>query len=501
MKIDIIGGGVAGCASALELSKKVPGCEIRIWENRTTLIAGTSHATPCRLTLGYHYFDQETAFKCLKTTIDFVRTYPGFKIIDLKKEKEYEYLKRGWYFVAKNSFHRPEKVLAFYKLIQAEYLRLVEDDPQNEVFGPPGQFIRVLEQKEYEHQVNPHTVFLGIETAECTLDFPRFRDFFIQELSESKQITVCLNQEVLEIRQACDHPGFSLLIKKNHYDAVHTVETDFVINASWENIESLNQKASFRMEPDTRTMRTKCMVQVKLPRVLEKAHSTFVCFGPFCSFTNLGIDVNGESTGFITSELATNIEQTTDLKLSERSKRFIHDGATLQEKTSYSTAIIQGVTEYIPLMKEAQALNVRFGIVKSIGKVDICSAISPSNERQESGVGIQQIGWISNASVKLLSCLENARSISTLVQEHQKILENIHQSALANGAGFPQSGQKTIIHFFNKHLQRYPDSSFGNHVEDPKAMLSFNTKLSMVVAAKKSCLEDLKFQFLKRNLF
>jgi len=278
MNIDIVGGGVAGCASALELAKQ--GHRVRIWENRSELVAGSSNATPCRLTLGLHYFDKETAIKCLKATIGFVRQYPGFKIIDNKKEATY--LKNGWYFIEKGSFYEAEKVLNFYKDVQAEYAALVMDDPLNEVFGSPDQFIRILKPDEYRDQIDPEKVELGIETAECTLDFPRFRAMFIQKIMSNPNIEVYTNREIAEIKQATDHNGFSLIVKENGSNSLtYVVETDFIVNASWENIEALNQIADFAMEPDSRTMRTKCMIEVDLPPSLVSAHSTFVCFGRF----------------------------------------------------------------------------------------------------------------------------------------------------------------------------------------------------------------------------
>ena len=72
-KIVIIGGGVAGCVSALELAKK--GHEITILEQGAEILKGTSARTPGRMGLGYHYFDSKTAITYMEHTIDFMKKY------------------------------------------------------------------------------------------------------------------------------------------------------------------------------------------------------------------------------------------------------------------------------------------------------------------------------------------------------------------------------------------------------------------------------------------
>ncbi len=488
MNIDIIGGGVAGCVSALELAEQ--GYSVRIHEYRPELLTGSSHATPCRLTLGFHYFDVITAVRCLEASVAFVRKYPGFKIID--RLSDATHLAKGWYFITSDSLFKADEVLDLYHVLQTRYTLLIEKDPKNAVFGPADQFVRVLEPSEYQDQVSVERIVLGIETAECTLDFPRFRDFLIQEIRKHKGIQVFTNQQILKIRQAENHEGFSLLLKEQDSLETVSVETDFVINSAWESIEALNEASGFPMVSE-RTVRTKGMIQVRLPESLNNAHSMFFCFGPHCSFTNLGPGPEGYSRGFITSEPSTNIEQTTKLSISDHSRRLVYEGPTAEEVEELSAKIIEHAANFIPGMSEAQCIGASFGFVKNEGQVDIHSPHSASNKRRESGISEQQFGWISNASMKLLLCLENARAVVALVHRHELALKNIHVIAEQKATHyFEDKGRATMTHLFEKHLQQHAlKRASDKHKGMPHISengLHFSRQLSKVIESKEASL-------------
>ena len=436
MKYDIIGAGVAGCGAALELAEKN---KVTLWERNNTLLSGSSDATPCRLGI-FHYPDLETALICLDTTISMVRKYPGFKVVDEKPEA---YLIHSYYFVVKESKYSAEQVLSLFNIIQSKYAKRVQEDTANKVFGEPEQLITILNPIEYAHLIDISKVLIGIRTAECSFNWPKLKDYLKEKILAHPNIEVNINSEIIDAKHSDTDAGFILTIKNTQTPSILQQKTDFIINASWQNIEDINRMLGFHMRSDIRTNRTKVMIEVLLPKSLEKVPSMFFCFGSFCSYTNLG-----ERKGLITYEPVTNIEQSTGYKISSFSERLLRGEATKAEKLSYGTEIIQGISQFIPHMAQAQFVRAKFGNVKTR---DV-----QFDTRREDGVEEQQLCLISNGSVKFTHFVKNAEKVYRLAAQHEETSNKLQEEIIPEiNKVIKSEYPKTITHFFTKYLQRY----------------------------------------------
>ncbi|MDB6096960.1 MAG: glycerol-3-phosphate dehydrogenase [Francisellaceae bacterium] len=446
MKIIIIGGGIAGCSTAIKLAQQ--GHTVTILEEKEELLLGTSNVTACRLGLGFHYRDIDTAIKYLRSSIGFIKTYPNFKLIDSNKGSEH--LNKVIYYITKDSQVSEKEVLELFENLKNEYKRLIALDASNEVVGPYEFFYKIIPLASYQNQVNLSNVVAAIETVEGILDWEKLRAHLLKEIKFwSKHITVNTNSEVFNVNYSSEDLGFVILAKNKK--AQHNFEkySEIVINCSWHNIEFINNQMGF-INP-IRTNRTKAMVEVALPDELHLTPSKFFCFGPHCSFTNIG-----HGKGLITYEPVTNIESNTDIQLSETSARLLAGHATQAEKEGYSVEIIKGVAKYIPAMIKATCIDIRFGIVKTLGQADINDPESEIHKRRDSGVNVQQIGWIDNACMKLLYFPNNAIIIKDLVDKHsfiikqiKLILEKINSSTAAQN-----NNKDTINKVIGQSLQR-----------------------------------------------
>src|SRR5205085_10240349 len=93
-----------------------------------------------------------------------------------------------------------------------------------------------------------------------------------------------------------NYSRYQIRTKSNLSDAkssdITVIPAENIINCTWENIEKLNQSLGFVMKPNSRTNRTKVMIEIALPPDFEtKEHplpSMFFCFGAHASFTNRG---------------------------------------------------------------------------------------------------------------------------------------------------------------------------------------------------------------------
>lgn len=413
LDVIIIGGGGAGCAASLEIAKNPHVNNIHLIEQCPDLLLMNSNNTPLRFGVGFHYPDLPTAVRYLHASVSVCREYPGFTLNDSN-----ENLSNWYYFVTTDSEFKIEYVRELYKSLQEEYSNLVKEDINNKVFGAPEDFFEEMSldvfrkkinisEEQLNKVVNKNKVVSVIRTAERILDWPKFRPNFIEKVNTNKKITVKTQTEVIGVRKEKGKYIVTCMGKDGDFE----LKVDIVVNSAWSNIEKINTLADNYQIPNAYTKRTKVMIEVELPPELVNVPSMFFCFGPFCSFTNLG---NGK--GFLTYEPVTNIEATTKTELSETSQRYISGGATKAEIEGFAQKIIKGAADFIPAMANAIFKGTaKFGIV-------ITKARTSIHNRDYSGVETQRFGWIDDACMKLLYLLENAKEVDEIIDVFSKLI-------------------------------------------------------------------------------
>ena len=443
-KIVIIGGGIAGCTTAIALREN--GHEVTILEKDADLLRGTSARTPGRMGLGYHYFDSSTARFYMENTIGFMKKYSDCFLGD----EESSYLQNGRYFITKDSLVPLQELMATYDEISLQFESICREDSSNDIFGT-GHLHRTMRTHEFQDDVAVDKVELAIETKELLLDWQKFDTRLRMELEASGVITKN-NFEISSVKMA-SNGSFCL-----SNSAGETEEADYVINCTWQNIDKLNDTlgigdARSRNEDKIRstTSRLKLLAEVELPESLSKKHSMFFCVGPHAMFSNMG-----KGVGRITYAPVTNFGTTTENDMPEQFERWLSEGLTEEEEADYGSRIIEGVAEYIPAMRDARLLRVIPGIVKSKGSVDITDKDSPFHKRGYSGVEEQQIGWVDNAAMKLFYSLGNAQRVLEIISRQEIAIHEIGQisAGLLQSRIFGNGSPLPIFHVFENNLKR-----------------------------------------------
>ena len=230
---------MGGCCAALELAR-TRRFNVYLLEKNQELMRESSDATPGRLGLGFHYADKTTALHFLHVTLEFIRKF-GLEFRQEVGRKLSRPLRRGRYFIMKNSVVPTSEILDTYEAIKAEYTKLVCEDPSYEVFGPPEEIYRILEPHEFEDDVEMENIEMGVETAEELLDWPRLRKFIIHQLEqEESTVTVQTNTEAIVIT-ARDNGGYIIEAMNTFHGGIVRITTDIVVNASWYNIAKFNK--------------------------------------------------------------------------------------------------------------------------------------------------------------------------------------------------------------------------------------------------------------------
>lgn len=408
-EVVIIGGGAAGCGSAIELAKN--GWKVTLVE-KNKLFSGSSSKSPGRMGLGFHYIDFKTSVMILRATIRFVKTFPGFRI---GETLEWSHpIRHGRYFITKDSLFSASKILSVYEALKREYSKMVATDPSNMVFGNPKDFYRVLDPADYEKDVEIDNVVMAIETAEHLLDWSKFERHILQLIKDNDNITVDEHTELVDVKRLPGKDGRFLLIFRSGNER-KCVTTDYVVNSTWCEIEKINSLAGFHNMPKSRTNRLKVLLEVRIPDFMFDVHSMFFCMGPFCMFSNLG---NGKA--LISYAPETNIDMSTEVSMSSKMVRLLTEGPNNEEYRFYSKRIRDGATTFIPALKDAEITGLRFGIVQTHGTVNIHDIESPFHGRAYFGLRAEGAGWVSNPCMKLLYLIENGDITTNILEKHFK---------------------------------------------------------------------------------
>ena len=410
-QIIIIGGGMAGCTTAIRLAKD--GHNIIIIEELDDILRGTSEKTPGRMGLGYHYFDLKTAKMYAAKTLKFMTEYQDCFI----GSNSEPYLQVGRYFILKESLVDYQDLMVNFDRNQAETILLLNKDPKARALFKEPIIHRALLRDEFESDVSKEKVAYAIETQEQLLDWNKFSLKLRGQIADmSDKIKIQTNCKIID---GTSHGDSFNLISSNG----SMYNSKYVVNCSWQNIEFLDRKLDIppSLYPQEITSRLKLLAEVRLPEPLRKRPSMFFCVGPFAMFSNLG---NG--IGRITYAPVTNYIMTNEDKMPEEIERLLQHGLERDQVINLGQAIIDGVANYIPAMKDAVLIRVLPGIVKSIGDVDIYNKHSKVHERNYSGVQERRMGWINNAAIKLLHGPSNADEVAQIIDCQIMVRQQAH---------------------------------------------------------------------------
>ena len=113
-------------------------------------------------------------------------------------------------------------------------------------------------------------------------------------------------------------------------------------------------------------------------------------------FSNLG-----DETGLLSYAPVTNITMSSDASISEKMHRLLEQGPSEKEFHSISEGIVRGTMAFIPELANVKIVGLRFGIVQTLGTVDLCDPNSPVHTRAYFGVRSETAGWISEHEINL----------------------------------------------------------------------------------------------------
>lgn len=439
--IVVIGSGISGTLTALELAEQH---QVILVEAESEILPNScSSRNQCfKLHTGMHYFgDLQTAKTCLTHSIAFARAFPDCIV---GGQNILSPLRRGRHFVMSTSLISAQEALNVANALKSFYETLIKEDPLNQVFGSPDSFFRVLDQAEYEYlskkipyydskgECHHAQVALGLETAESLVDFTVLSQKLRQKIELNTNIRVLKNTKVTGISFETEHKNYILNLSSP--DSQHTVSVPFVVNCAWQNIELLSQNL-----PQQRTTnrsgvnRVKITILIKLPQALHSLHTSLFSTGPYCSVTILN-----DGYAILASERLTNVgfysvEESMPQELAEIVQKNI--SLETSEGQSLAKQILEDCSAYFSLaiqtlMNSSKIQEIRVGIVKhteltkTYDNDSIYSLDSIIHSRVDSGVKCIMPRYITNASMKMIYAIGNAKKVKTLIENQHRLQAN-----------------------------------------------------------------------------
>lgn len=409
-RVAIVGGGVAGVASANALAEM--GYAVSLFDP-LPLLSGTSNNTPGRLGMGFHYATPDTAAMLFDTTIDLVQRYPH---ATLGRQLPLGHpLRRAQYFVARDSLFGTEEIAAVHDMLAERYAEAWRHSRGALPFGEPGRFLRRLREEEYRGYVHPDEVRMGVDTAEVLMDWPEIRSRLDARVRASAHVDVYEGHKVegLHRRRAFD---WSITIRDTD-GRLHRFDVQMVINCAWQNIDAINAMAGLPVQAGA-VNRLKVLLRAKLPPRLRERSSMFFCMGPFAMFSNMN---DGE--GMMTYAPVTNLvaAEAGDEHALAEINRILRRGVDAAESQRLADALRQGVARFIPAMSEAEPVALKFGVVRTRGECDLWDRKSDVHHRDYTGVHAESEDFITHAATKLIYFARNADRVAELVRRRMPL--------------------------------------------------------------------------------
>jgi glycine/D-amino acid oxidase-like deaminating enzyme len=257
----IIGAGPAGIYAALKLAEKYPGRTIHLIE-KADKIGGTFCYTPGRMA-PHHYNDIATALQYLEYSLLLRQEFSDCFIDNGKSwqkglyaipmtpmnpksllkgdELDYLYQKPRDPTSIKehclDSMTPLKEIKKIYAAIKAKYAEFVKDDPQNAVYGSPEEFSYELPRDKWPKHINPDVTETVYQTQEVLLNLEKYMIGLEKKITQTPNIILHLNTQVTSIAPGMKSDARFVVLCKNKESV--KFDAGFIINAAWENAESL----------------------------------------------------------------------------------------------------------------------------------------------------------------------------------------------------------------------------------------------------------------------
>jgi len=361
-QIAVIGGGIFGVTTALELSKKF---KVTLFEKENDIFCGATFVNQYRHHMGYHYpRSPETVEECKKAKKDFEEVFSEALILSFP----------CYYSVSKKNS----------KTKAADYLSFCRQQHLPFEFSyPDKKFLDVRK------------VDVCIRVPETVYDFPTLKKIAKTKISQSKNLTLQLGNLVFDGKIRND--GKKILITKRG-KKIESEVFDYVINATYSNYNLLCK--ALRLEKKSLQFELVELNIITLP-IQDKIGLT-IMDGPFTCILPMG-----RTKYFTLGHVDASVHRREIVDVQE--DIVVKKWGKIKSKKDQ---IIERSFEFFPILKDAT-------YIKSLYVTRVVNPQHESDDARPTEIRNHGNGFVSVFAGKIITCVTTARKISKILGEDQ----------------------------------------------------------------------------------
>jgi glycine/D-amino acid oxidase-like deaminating enzyme len=367
VRVAIVGGGLQGCAVALELSLR--GVSVDLYERAGRLLQGASRHSEGKIHLGYVYAADTTmrTSRLMATGaaafVPALRRWLGPAVEDLAFSTPFHYA------VHRTSLISAAELGARYEVISSA----VDEAFRNHPFVEPAEIAGLRRLEPDERAYYTADIIDGFATAETAVDTDSLADTVEQAVLTHHSIRAHLRSRIARV----DIRRKRLSIVDVDGSVHESCAYDHIVNCSWDGLPGLDATASVFSERPW-SYRVKYFVRVPAADdVLELRSTTFVLgqFGDVVDFGSCGSYLSwypAGRTAFATGLFAPAWNST----------------PTALEAATIRRGIIEGLSTVIPAVATESAVRhgaVRGGLILAHGHTDLDDETTELHQRHSIG--------------------------------------------------------------------------------------------------------------------
>jgi predicted dehydrogenase len=373
-RVGILGGGVFGAVFAIELAKF---CDVSLFERHDELMTEVSWANQWRHHSGFHYprsYDTIQEIKAARGDFEaeyedaIVRSYPSY------------------FCPSASGLEIPAE----------RYLAACESNELNfTIEKPPANVL--------DHS----SVSLCVRSDEAVYDIPRLKAILLERLEASDSIQVHLGTPV---RSASIDGAGGKRLRFGHGDDPQEESFDYLINATYRNLNLLPHWLGFPIEPLRFDLYELLVMRLPIPQICVT-----IMDGPFTSLVGMGQD-----DLFMLSHIHQSVLKSV----------ITEDGMPPQWGTVQSNRenMLRQGSKYLPILSEAEVVESRYA-------TRAVNAYARDFDARPTVIREHGFGCWSVLGGKILTSVTNAREIAREILAERRSVDRDGAAAVGDRAG------------------------------------------------------------------